>query len=232
MTADPQKTDIRKATDDEVAFVVRTMREVRGWTQETLAALSGIQTRTVQRVEGGQRSSSDTRRALSRAFEFEDLDFFDRPMHVADAEAVAAERVEFERNHLVLDAESVDGRGLVAFIMDMSDFGAVGNGGMAGLTPKVQDAFAAILDYVRDCMDVRDVASRSEMLSYGDELQGYVDELHAEGHSLVAARRKAAAKASPDGGRSFPLNVIYLLAAPTVPGIKTIAVPRDMTGPL
>ena len=47
-----------------------------GWSQETLAELSGLTVRTIQRVEAGQTSSLDTRRALARGFEIPDTDVF------------------------------------------------------------------------------------------------------------------------------------------------------------
>jgi ribosome-binding protein aMBF1 (putative translation factor) len=64
------KTNCSRPLDDkEVARFVRVQREANGWTQDTLAALSRLNVRTIQRVEDGQPSNLDTRRALARAFE-------------------------------------------------------------------------------------------------------------------------------------------------------------------
>lgn len=226
------KKGLRAPTPAEVAMVVKIFRSMRGWSQETLAVLSGLQPRTVQRVEAGERSSAETRRAVARAFGFEDLDFFERPVDLPTAEQLAAQKVEFERTHLMLDAVEVDGRGLVAIVSDMSDFGAIGSSGLADLPVKVQDSFAAILDYTRDLMDVRDVAGRAEMLGYGDDLNGHVADLATERHALLAARRKAAAKAMPDGSQTFPLDIVYLTVAPKSAGIRQVAVPRAVSGEL
>lgn len=42
------------------------------WSQDTLSALSKLSIRTIQRVENGEPSNGDTRRALALAFELED----------------------------------------------------------------------------------------------------------------------------------------------------------------
>jgi transcriptional regulator with XRE-family HTH domain len=176
-TEGQSKSGLRTPSPAEVATVIRMFWSMRGWSQETLAVLSGLQPRTVQRVEVGERSSADTRRALARAFGFEDLDFFDRPVDLPSAEELEAQRVEFERTHLILDVEEVDGRAVAALVIDMSDFGAFGSTGIADLPPAAQESFAGILDFVRDMMDVRDVADKVEMLRYGDHLQNHVVEL-------------------------------------------------------
>ncbi len=63
----------------ELASVIRAFRELRGWSQETLCTLSGLNVRTIQRIECGQPSDLDTRRAIARAFDIEDMDIFNNP---------------------------------------------------------------------------------------------------------------------------------------------------------
>jgi hypothetical protein len=58
------------------------------------------------------------------------------------------------------------------------------------LSREAQYAFARVLDCVRDYMDVRDVASKAQMLKYGDELQRSVEALAAGGQALFIARRR------------------------------------------
>ena len=74
-----------------IAGVVVGFRQLRGWSQETLAELAKLNVRSVQRVEAGQPASSETLRALARAFDAEDLDCFEVPS-VPSAEEIAAER--------------------------------------------------------------------------------------------------------------------------------------------
>ena len=210
-------TNLRAATPAEVAVLVRMFRELRGWTQDTLAALSGLEVRTIQRVESGERSSKETKRAIARAFDFEDLDAFSKFQEPPSSEEAEKQRQEFERKHLILDLEPVDGRGIVSALMDLSGLGAIGHQSLAGLSREAQDAFAVLLDYTRDCMDVCDVASKTEMLGYGDEIQGHVDTLKAAGHDLFIAHRKAVMRsesASGEQGRSLGMDILYLVTAP------------------
>ena len=72
MTIDPQEIiDMRLPNPADLAVFVRTLRDERKWSQETLAALARITERTVQRVENGEPSSLDTHRAIADAFGYE-----------------------------------------------------------------------------------------------------------------------------------------------------------------
>lgn len=55
--------DMRLDTD-----LVRKLREDKGWSQEHLAAVSGLSTRTVQRLEAEGSASLESRSALAAAF--------------------------------------------------------------------------------------------------------------------------------------------------------------------
>lgn len=47
---------------------IQKLRLQRGWSQEQLAALSGVSVRTIQRLETGQPPSLETRKALGAVF--------------------------------------------------------------------------------------------------------------------------------------------------------------------
>ena len=50
---------------------IRKLRIRRGWTQEQLAEIAGVSTRSIQRAERGSAASLETLRALAGAFEIE-----------------------------------------------------------------------------------------------------------------------------------------------------------------
>ena len=50
-------------------MIVRKLRLQRGWSQSQLAEMLGVATRTVQRLEQGQRPSLETAKALAAVFE-------------------------------------------------------------------------------------------------------------------------------------------------------------------
>ena len=53
-------------------MLIQKLRLQRGWSQEQLAELSGLSTRTIQRLERGQPASVETQKALGAVF---DVDF-------------------------------------------------------------------------------------------------------------------------------------------------------------
>ncbi len=52
-------------------MIVRKLRLKRGWSQAQLAEMLGVSTRTIQRIEQGQRPSLETSKALASVFEVE-----------------------------------------------------------------------------------------------------------------------------------------------------------------
>jgi DNA-binding XRE family transcriptional regulator len=80
------------STADDLAFLIRVLRQASEWPQETLAELSGLTVRTIQHGEKGDPSSLDTRRALARGFGYEDLDVFN-----IDPVELKAQSEELER---------------------------------------------------------------------------------------------------------------------------------------
>ena len=56
-------------------MLVRKLRLQRSWSQETLAEISGLSVRTIQRIERGGEPSLETRSALAAAFDV-DADIF------------------------------------------------------------------------------------------------------------------------------------------------------------
>ena len=52
-------------------MLIQKLRLQRGWSQEQLAEVSGVSTRTVQRLERGQPASLESLKALASAFELD-----------------------------------------------------------------------------------------------------------------------------------------------------------------
>jgi hypothetical protein len=92
-----------------------------------------------------------------------------------------------------------------------------------------QDAFAIVLDYVHDCMDVADVASRREMLSYGDELENFVGELRVVGFCVcIALRHTSITNNSWADQTPMNLDLAYAIATPLDSPPAKIMVPRKL----
>ena len=52
-------------------MLIQKLRLQRGWSQEQLAELCGLSTRTIQRIERGQQASVESLKALAAVFEIE-----------------------------------------------------------------------------------------------------------------------------------------------------------------
>jgi transcriptional regulator with XRE-family HTH domain len=81
-------------------MIVRKLRLQRGWSQEHLAALTGVNVRTIQRLERGAKMSLETRAALAAVFEVDASTFepgeatVTDTAHVSPAEQEAIEYVK------------------------------------------------------------------------------------------------------------------------------------------
>ncbi|MFZ2308500.1 MAG: helix-turn-helix domain-containing protein [Rhodoferax sp.] len=94
----------RLLTREELANFIKLYRQVRGWSQEQLADISGLSVRTIQRVEQGAASGLDTRRAIAKAFDFEDIDVLNKPITIPTEEDAKAMKEKFERENVTLEA--------------------------------------------------------------------------------------------------------------------------------
>jgi transcriptional regulator with XRE-family HTH domain len=103
----PNSARPRILTPEELAVLIRIFREAKGWSQEQLADISKLSTRTIQRVEEGQPSSLDTRRALANALSFEDIDALNKPYIIPTPEEVTEQKKRFDDEHLTLKAEYI-----------------------------------------------------------------------------------------------------------------------------
>lgn len=72
---------------------IQKLRLQHGWSQEQLAELSGLSTRTIQRIEGGQTPSPETMKALGAVF---GINFLDQPVQTATETTMTA--LEFQNN--------------------------------------------------------------------------------------------------------------------------------------
>lgn len=217
----------RLLTPDEVGLLVRTFRDFRQWSQATLAEIAGLTERTVQRVEAGEPSSVDTRRALAVALQYEDPDAFNKPHAIPTEEETRKAKEAFEREHLILDAvEVTSGRQLAGLyewtMMDMS-YPA------EEMPEPVQQEFAILLDYLRDYRDAADEYSEVQKLDVHADLQKHLDAITSAGFVVLAARRdtQLVARDCADA-KPVTARLLYLTTAPKDQSPRKLAVPRTV----
>lgn len=221
-----EKTQPRLLTPEELGLVVKIHRELRQWSQEQLGELSGLSTRTIQRVEGGKPSDLDTRRALARAFDLEDIDAFNKPYVIPTEDELKAAKEEFDKENITLPLLPLStGKELAGLVelasMDLST-------PAFELSREADERFAGLIDYFRDYRDCADCYSQRDKFAIYDELQEHIDALKALEVSLRYATRKMVVKGAVPEAKPVPVKVLYVIAFPLGKEPTEIATPRSM----
>lgn len=200
----------RLLTNLELGVIVAFYREMKGWSQETLAELSGISVRTVQRVEHGQGAVKATRRALANAFGIEDIDLFNKAMEIPTAEELAREKEEFDRQFVRLKTiKLTSGKQLVdlAYKVNARLFTADDGQG-----ENVDLVVAELQDLFSDFCDIKEEYSGVERLDMAREFQIKIDLLASLGVGLCYGLRKARLKGADEASQPLQVGIAYVLA--------------------
>lgn len=225
MSTTKNTQEARLMTPDELAVCIKLLRDIRKWSQEQLAAISGLTVRTIQRVERGEASSLDTRRALARAFDSEDIDAFNKPYTIPSMEQIQADKEKFDREHITLKATPLStGRQLAKLsescTMDLSE-------PAFEMSREAEEEFAKLVDYFRDYRDLADTFSETQKLDVYDDLQRHIDTLKALGVSLCSATRTMQVRWGPDADvKPMPTDVLYVVCFPFGKEPEQFATPR------
>lgn len=226
MNATENAQQTRLLTPAELAVCIKLFREVRQWSQEQLAEISGLNVRTIQRIEQGLSASLNTRRAIASAFEFEDIDAFNKPFAIPSEEEIKAEKEKFDRENVTLTAIPLtNGKQLAKLVencmMDLSE-------PAFELTREADETFAMLVDYFRDYRDCADAYAETQKFDVYDEMQSQINALKALGVSLRYAERKMRVKwGSTTDGEPMPVNVLYVVAFPLGKEPEQFATPKS-----
>lgn len=99
-------------------MIVRKLRLQRGWSQEQLAALTGLNVRTIQRIERGQQPSLESQASLASVFKVDISTFSDGDESMKN-NATTTERVSLEAD----EREALDYvKGLIGFYSHLLSF--------------------------------------------------------------------------------------------------------------
>jgi len=216
---------IRLPTPAELAKFIKTMRDINKWSQATLAEIARLTERTVQRVENGEPSSLDTHRALAQAFEYEDLDFFDKPWPFPNVEKLKAYSAELEKTTVVVPITRIEDARTLRTMMEGAESSATEE--LGELSTEAREAFASIVDNLRDYNDIRDALSMSQRLEVDRNIGAQLDTIAGEGAVVGAGLRHARVRFKSDAPKCDPLDWtnIYLVLAPkdTLPSNVRVA---------
>lgn len=214
----------RLLTPDELAMLIKIWREMRQWSQETLAEISGVNVRTIQRTESGKPASLHTRRAIAQAFDFEDIDLLSKPMQIPTDEELAAAKAEFERKNITLQAFPLsNGRQFASLVQD--SWGGVTEPAF-DLPADAAETFAAMTDYVRDYRDCAEHYSETAKIEVYRELEDYMAQLQAQGVGMRYAFRDVEMPVGADGSESLAVRILYLVGFPVGQEPLAFATPK------
>lgn len=219
----------RLITREELALLCKMQRHFRGWSQETLAELSGLQVRTIQRVENAEASSPDTRRALARAFGAEDIDVLNKRTVFPTIEAIEAkakaEKEAFDRDYIKLVIVPATGLLLIRELNGCGGFGAEILDDDLLKSRGARDAWGAFVDNARDWGDIADEIGERGRMDAAEQFDDQIQHLERLGISLyISIRKLVAGKAE----KELQLRAVQVIGAPKGKPITEIAVPKKV----
>jgi transcriptional regulator with XRE-family HTH domain len=220
--------ETRVLSKGELGQVIKYLRELRQWSQETLAEFAKTTPRTIQRVEAGAGASLNTLRSLASAFEFQHIDAFTKPMPIPTEEQLRAAREQFNQKYVMTKAlKPESGRSLAKLAVEsIGDYIEP-----AFETSKDQAlAFAELTDYLRDYRDCAELYSSTARLEVFEELQAMIERLEELGVTLRYATCSVIQNTT-SGSRQEALpvgDVLYLVGFKEGEVPEELALPRKM----
>lgn len=228
--------DLLKLDPKLLGFWIKCLRDTNAWSQEALAAACAIDTRTVQRVEGGSPCSLTTRRALARGLGYTNPDVFDTPDFIeavhkilGDLSGTSPEAIERQYpDHKRLPVERQTSGTMLGNLTDRSSC-LVPHFDEA-LQGKARETAAALFDYMVDMQDIRDDISFSDKVAYHQSMGELLSALEAEGGALYAGVRHANMVGRHwEDKTPWPVTAVYLTAVPADRQLTEILVERRMS---
>ncbi len=223
-----------------LGFWIRYMRDSLHWSQEALAELSGLNVRTIQRIEAGEPINITTRRALARGLGYEDRDVFDDPVFIkqltsivgtASSSAQLAQKEMLEGlfpDNMRMKAERVINGDVLERMIGRAN--ATAFHADEDIPQRAKQRVASLFDYMGDMAKLYNQISFSERLVIHNELEIILKELKSLGVAVYSAFRTA--KTAGENGQSqAPLSITvgYLTVVPTEKAIKEMVVPRRIS---
>ncbi|AZP70611.1 helix-turn-helix domain-containing protein [Pseudomonas poae] len=223
--------ETRVLSKGELGEVIRYLREVRQWSQETLAELARTTPRTIQRVEAGAGTSLNTLRSLSTAFEFQDIDALTKPMAIPTEEQLRDAREHFAKKYVLTKALKIkSGRNLARLAAE-----SIGDYIEPAFEPSRDQAvaLAELTDYLRDYRECAEFYSSTALLEVFEELQTLLDRLKEQRVTLRYATCPVIRKGTSDQQiEALPIgDVLYLIGFREGDAPEELALPRKMALP-
>lgn len=220
-------TETRLLTNEELGAVITLMRKMRQWSQETLAELSGLTTRTIQRIENCEGGSADSRRALAKAFGIEDIDIYNKSLTIPTQEEVERQKVAFDRERVTISPVPLTTGKQVVQLAETTQAHSITT--MGDHPAEVDMALAELEDLFTEYRDVHDCYSATDKVEMYAEFQVKIDALTAIDVELCHATRRVSIKGNDSNQNPLPFTILYILACRKGERPKILAVDRKVS---
>jgi transcriptional regulator with XRE-family HTH domain len=219
--------ELRMISPKELAMLVTMHRQALGWTQETLSEISGLTVRTIQRVEKGEASSVDTRRALARAFQMEDIDAFNKPHTFKSAEQIKKEGEAFQHKHMTLPVTAASAGKQLADLAEQAQMRCFQQ--PDNVSGEAAEIVSGIFDYLADYGEVDELYTYTQKLEVHATLDEQLSRLKDAGYSLCYALRKTSLMGKDWVDKTpSPVGIAYAFAVKRGEEPKIVAVPKAL----
>ena len=184
---------------------IKELRIKRAWSQEELATSSGVNVRTVQRLEGGKPASLDTLKALANAFDT-DVTTLVQPRF---AESNASESILLVRIRTGRDLFKIAG-GAEQFGLDHGE-----------LDNEMVDLVASFLQDLKDYAEIWKYVEPGDRVRVLHQFTSRIEEIEGVGLNVFAMRHPYPYKIA---GRTRQVDTatVYVVKS-TDPGIVSLA---------
>jgi transcriptional regulator with XRE-family HTH domain len=215
-----------------VASNIRLLREHRAWTQEHLAQVAGVTTRTVQRVESGEGVQVDTLQALAAALDvdvpslrFDALELIAQQLGVprdkVTPELIAERQKELDAKYVKVPMTRVAASADLRAFSDAMSF-------YFDCIPKddaVQDVAAALQQDLHDLMDIGRDIEATHRRQFEVNAFEHVTELERLGAVVSIGRRNGRMKVSDQEAMAW--TCVYVVVSLKEDAKETVLVPKD-----
>lgn len=219
-----------------LAFWTKCLRETSHWSQEALAAASGLDVRTIQRIEAGNPVSVTTRRALARGLGYDNPNVFEDPEFIKGVHALfdGLKKIQDEDvqkqfpDHIrVATARVKNGDGLARIAYEANSYLFHADD---AIPDEAKEIAASMFDFLRDLGDVADDISFADKLDCQRSLGELLEQLEEMGAVCYSSFRAT----KMVGGNwvdktPFPLTIGYLTIVPAEKVLTEMMVPRRLS---
>lgn len=221
MSQNNELYESRLITNSELGYWIKSMRKERGWTQDVLAELSGLNIRTIQRIENGETTSNlHTRRALAKGLEFQDIDVFNKPFKFLNKEHISCETIQ-------LSLDKITSGYRLREMVEISK--AFHFEKLVELTNDGDKLFAELKDYLMDFDMCSDLYSEVGKLDVNQHIQCLIENLKEIGYVIGANIRNVPVIIDHNEKNIIDLKVISIFISSVSCFPEKIFIPKNFS---